>query len=299
MQHKPTSRSYFGAQKLRALIMVTHPVAVLIWFLATILFGLIFVHGDINPFLLIRMAVVIAGSQVCIGSMNEYCDRFLDAQIKPWRPIPSGLVSKQVAIIISLASFVISLLVAVSLGLTGIVGTVVATIAGLAHDFGMKRTVFSWLPFIIGYSLHPLWVWVMTGHHLSLHIALLPIYAFPLIIGVHLADQLPDIAERNLGVYGLAHRLGPYWGPRITMIILLVAPVPMLLPILLSIYRYPNNLFMIGLLIYFSLLTLAFKLYKKRPGYASMKQSFRVIELGCVALICFWIPAVTWTAPQI
>src|SRR5947209_1202746 len=97
MRYKPTSRSPFVTQKLRALIMVTHPVAVLIWFFATILFGLIFAHGIINPSLLIRMAVVIASSQVCVGCMNEYCDRFIDAQIKPWRPIPSGQVSEQAA----------------------------------------------------------------------------------------------------------------------------------------------------------------------------------------------------------
>lgn len=282
-------------ETVKAYVALAHPVAVLIWFVATILFSCVAVQGIPNPLLLFRMVVVVVTSQICIGSMNEYCDRAMDTKIKPWRPIPSGRISERAVILVSITSFVITILVAANLGTVGVIGALVGTSAGLVHNFGFKKSLLSWLPFIVGYSLHPIWVWTLTGHFKPL-IAILPFYALPLIIGLHLADQLPDMVERELGVFGLVHWLGPHRAPKVTAVILICAPLVMLFPLMPNIFEYPKFYFIIGSVIYYAFLMFGFwKVLSQEFTYHSTKLGFIGVELGSLALITTWLIAVTWS----
>src|SRR5438874_10302699 len=119
----------------RALVVLTHPVAVVAWSCVTVLFSFVAVRGIPEMSLLIRLVIVVAAAQVCIGSTNEYYDIEVDRQIKPWRPIPSGQASPRSALAIAIISAVIVLIGATGLGLLGIAGALVGTFTGLAHTF--------------------------------------------------------------------------------------------------------------------------------------------------------------------
>src|SRR6476660_4835358 len=93
-----------------ALVALTHPVAVIAWSCATVLFSFVAVQGIPEISLLLRLVIVVAASQVCIGATNEYCDMEVDGQIKPWRPIPSGQASPRSAVVMAAISAVIMLL---------------------------------------------------------------------------------------------------------------------------------------------------------------------------------------------
>lgn len=283
------------ARTTKAYIKLTHPVSVLQWSAATVVFGCIAARGMPDPDLLIRMVVVIIGSKVFIGCTNDYCDRVIDARLKPWRPIPSGAVSEDSAIVIAAVSLVVTVLVSSGLGVVGIVGALVGIGAGLAHNLGLKASSFSWLPFAVGFSLHPLWIWLLTGHHITLGIAMMVLYALPLVIGLHFANQLPDTAERELGVRGLVHRLEPHWTLRLTEALLLFAPFLLLVPLLSGISEFPNFLFVPGLLIYFGFLGFSFVLYSKGPRYRSSRKALIAIRLGSLSLLSFWFMAMVWS----
>jgi 4-hydroxybenzoate polyprenyltransferase len=275
---------------------LAHPSGILTWSVATVVFTCIAVKGVPNPVLLTYMIIVVISSQICIGCMNDYCDRTIDAQIKPWRPIPSGEVSERSAIIVSLVSFIVVVFTGTALGVIGIIGALVGTGAGLAHNFGLKSSIFSWVPFVVGFSLLPLWIWLITGNRVTPDIIIMFFYALPLVIGLHFANQLPDIVEeRNVGSRSLVHRFEPYWALRLTAILLLCAPFIMLIPVMSDISDYPHSLFVPGLLIYLSLLGYGLFIYSRGLRYHLMKRALGAIRLGTLGLISFWFMAITWS----
>ena len=280
---------------LKALIELSHPVAVLIWGSATWLFAIIATHGSISTVLLLKLIVVVISSQVIIGATNEYADRFIDAELKPWRPIPSGRVSERTSIALAIAFFIVMIAVAYSLGPIGVVGALLGTCAGLAHNFIFKKTAFSWVPFVVGYTLHPIWIWTVTGNF-SWNIGRLPVYAFPLIIGLHFADQLPDVSEYDLGVYGLVHRLGLKQAFRVTISMLLISPLVMLVPFVVfdTLQNEKRLVYTIGVVAYYSLLGLAIWLYTSIEGRGGAKRAFRAVEAGSLILITLWLASIAW-----
>ncbi len=213
--------------------------------------------------------------------MNEYCDREVDKLLKPWRPIPSGRISSRSAIYISALSFLVAVSIGASFGTVGIIGVMLGIGAGFAHNFILKSTIFSWLPFIIGYLVHPLWIWVVTGHKLTLAFTGTLAYLSPLILGVHVANQLPDFKERVYGVSGLAHRLQPRKAIWLAIVTLLCAPFLMLIPIESSIFAFPGYLIIPGVLVYFSFLARALILYSKEPRQDILKKASGAID---------WVP---------
>lgn len=253
------------------------------------LFSFVAVRGVPNLWLLLRMTVVVTASMITVGCVNEYCDRAIDAQFKPWRPIPSGRITPRTALLVAVAACSILILVGSSLGAIGLLGALAGTGAGLAHDLGLKRSALSWLPFVIGYSIQPLWIWALVGHF-SRRIAEAPAYAFLLILGLYLADQLPDAAERELGAAGLVHRLGSERTQRTALLSLLLAPVPLAAPLLWRHHDIFAGVFLVGAIVFYSLLGLALWLWLSRgKDYRTLKLGFLAIEVGALALFTSWL----------
>lgn len=278
---------------LKAYVMLTHPVAVLVWSTATVLFASIVARGHPGHIVLAEMVAVVAGTQACIGCFNEVTDREVDAKVKPWRPIPSGAVSVRSARLIGLVLLVLSLAASTLLGYLGLAGASVALCVGLSYNAWIKGTALSWLPAVVGYSMHPVWIWLLTGHPLIRQVLILPIFVYPLIVGLHLANQLPDLAERQLGVCGLAHRMGPLWAPRIMTACLLAAPIFLLIPLQSEATHLSNGVFAASMVAYYILLGVALGRSWCSPGYRSRKLAFILIEIGTLALISGWLAALT------
>jgi 4-hydroxybenzoate polyprenyltransferase len=82
------------------------------------------------------------------------------------------------------------------------------TACGLAYDAGLKRTIFSAVPFMVAIPTLPSWVYVTLDAWESVLWWLLPLGAL-IGLAVHLANTAPDIeSDAANGVRGLAHRLG-------------------------------------------------------------------------------------------
>jgi 4-hydroxybenzoate polyprenyltransferase len=198
-------------RSIRAYIALPHAWAVIVVVGATGAFGLLAAGGRPDPWRLTLLLLGMFGGQLAVGALNEWCDREADALHKPHKPIPAGLVPAWAALAITAGGLA---LMAVAGGLLGWLELLVLALAnggGLAYDLGIKRTPFSWLPYLFSLPLVPIWAFlVMDGFQPRL-LWLYPIGVL-LIVAIHLAQVLPDIpADRLRGERGLGVFLGERW----------------------------------------------------------------------------------------
>ena len=142
------------------------------------------------------------------GTAADIADAAADAQAKPWKAIPSGAVTRRVALITAFAFTIVGLTLSATLGLHAWAIGVAGLSCGLVYDVWLKRTQFSWLPYAVAFPLLPIWVFVSTDSWSNRLW-----WVFPLggVLGfaLHLANQSPDIeGDRAAGAGGFAERFG-------------------------------------------------------------------------------------------
>lgn len=194
-----------------AYMRLTHPWAVAIVMIATAIFGLLASAGEPDPLRFLLLLIGMLGGQTAIGASNEWRDREADALDKPDRPIPSGMVSPNGALTLTAAGLALMTIAGVVLGVWELLLLAAGTSAGLIYNLWLKRTRWSWLPYLAALPLLPTWVWlVMDGFQPNL------IWLYPLgaafVLAIHLSQTLPDIdadssrGERGAGVLFGARR---------------------------------------------------------------------------------------------
>ncbi len=204
-----------ASARLRGYLALLHPFPVAMTVLAAGLFAVVAARGTPPLGRLAWLLASVLASQIAIASLNDYCDRQLDAATKPWKPIPAGRVSARVALAVAMSAAPIALLCALPLGAVALAAAVVGTAGGVAYDLRFKGTVWSVVPFVIAFPTLPIWAWAAVA---PFEPRLLESYLLgaPLVTGLHLADTWPDLeADRAQGVRGLAHRLGPHRARRL------------------------------------------------------------------------------------
>ena len=78
----------------------------------------------------------------------------------------------------------------------------------MAYDLWFKRTVWSWLPYLLALPLFPIWVFASLGKPEPRLLLLYPLGALA-TVGVHLAQSLPDVAiDRAAGMPTASSHLG-------------------------------------------------------------------------------------------
>ncbi|MGK5643092.1 UbiA family prenyltransferase [Streptomyces sp. URMC 126] len=155
------------------------------------------------------VAGAVLTGQLSVGWCNDAFDAARDAAAgRHGKPVAAGTVRPRTVWIAAWAA--LALCVPLSLAAGPLAGTVhlAGVAAAWAYDLWWKATVWSWLPYAVGFASLPAFVtlglpggpwpawWVVAAAAL-------------LGAGAHLADTLPDIAaDLAVGVRGLPHRLG-------------------------------------------------------------------------------------------
>jgi len=193
----------------RAVVEMFHFPPILMVLLACGTFATIAVDGSPPAGRLIPYLGAVLCSQMAIGVHNDYSDRALDGVAKPWRAIPSGVVSPTLALEISFALLVVALAIALPLGLDVAALGVIGTASGLAYNARLKGSVFAWVPFWA--ALPTLVIASFTVvHGYRSELMLTYVIGLPLVTSVYIADTMTDIfSDRALGVRGFVQRLGP------------------------------------------------------------------------------------------
>jgi 4-hydroxybenzoate polyprenyltransferase len=155
------------------------------------------------------LAIGMLGLQLCIGATNDLLDADLDAQAKPWKPIPSGLISAPTVRLVALVAAGIGLLAAAVGGPVIVLLWAAMLACGLVYDFLLKPTPWAWACFSVAFALLPIYAWDGAVGAMPP----LPEFLIPLAViagpAVQLANGLVDLeVDAAGGLRTLAARLG-------------------------------------------------------------------------------------------
>ncbi len=275
-------------------VRVIHIRAVILWSATTTALTLIFSHNDYPLWKLLVLVFVVANAHISIGAFNDLCDEDLDLRFKPQRPLPAKALQRSDVWIVVALSFLLSIVAATFLGMLALTGTLVMMALGATYSARLKRTPFSALPFVIGFLGQSYWLLALVGNMTMEHL-LTPLYATPLVVGLHLANQLGDVQERETGVRGLIHCVGARYGFKVTCSLLLIAPFFLLR----NVFQYRQNAgsFWVGCCLYYTVIALWSCLAPKDglPDRGRHGLTFSLVSLGSMCLIGTWASTITWT----
>src|SRR6476661_9546829 len=195
-------------QIVHGYLVLPHAVPIVAVMLATAAFAIVAARGWPGTVDFICLLGAMFGAQLAIGAVNELADADLDAVAKPDKPIPAGLVSRRGAGI--MAGCGASMMAALSLtfGLASFLLCTLGTLVGIAYSLWFKRSILSWVPYLIALPLLPIWVWTALDSLPGGLLAIYPIGAAA-IIAVQIAQSLPDVTvDQETGVRTLAAELG-------------------------------------------------------------------------------------------
>src|SRR6266566_5062344 len=116
--------------------LLSHPVPVLFHIVAVTIFTLLAAWPDFTWSIIALVIAAHAAMQISIAMLNDYCDRQADAQSKPEKPIPRGLVHPREALIAGLLMIVIMLVLLIRLPLLAFIISLCYLALGQAYNLG-------------------------------------------------------------------------------------------------------------------------------------------------------------------
>lgn len=157
----------------------------------------------------VLVGLAVLSGQLSIGWCNDYLDRGRDAATgRGDKPLARGALSPRVVAVAAVAALVACVPLSLANGIAAGSLHLVVLASGWAYDLGLKRTLYSPLPYAVAFGLlpafvvrslpgepaPPLWL-VLAGSVLG--------------VGAHFANAAPDVeADLATDVRGLPQRLG-------------------------------------------------------------------------------------------
>ncbi len=215
-------------------LVLPHAVPIVVVMAATAAFALIAARGWPGTGPMSWLLLAMFGGQLAVGAVNEIVDADLDAQTKPSKPIPAGLVSRRGAWIVTIAGLITMTLASLTISVPVFLVCALGTGVGIAYSVWFKRTIWAWIPYLIALPLLPIWVWLALSEVDPGLYAIYPIGAAA-VIAVQVAQSIPDVESDARGnVRTLAVALGPQnarlvcWGALVLAAVLAAALAPWL-----------------------------------------------------------------------
>jgi 4-hydroxybenzoate polyprenyltransferase len=192
----------------RGYLLLPHLAPVLVVELATAGFAVIAWGGLPPAHRLGPLLLAMLGGQLAIGATNELVDLPYDTVGKPWKPLPSGEVSIRGTQTMLAVGLIMMVAFGSRFGSLPFALLALGTGLGIAYDLWFKRTIWSWLPYLLALPLLPIWVFASLGKPEPRLLLLYPLGALA-TVGVHLAQALPDVTiDREAGLDTVTSRLG-------------------------------------------------------------------------------------------
>jgi 4-hydroxybenzoate polyprenyltransferase len=145
--------------------------------------------------------------QFTIGAANDVIDFESDRHARPGKPLVAGLLSRRAAALVAGVSCVAGLGIMAILSWEAWLLGAACLSCGLIYDFWLKRTLFSWAPYAVAFSLLPVWVFVASSAWSGMLWWVFPI-GVTLGFALHLANQAPDVEMAGNDFLGLPALIG-------------------------------------------------------------------------------------------
>lgn len=189
-------------------LVLPHAVPIIVVMSATAAFALIAARGWPGTGVMVSLLLAMFGGQLAVGAINEIVDADLDAQTRPSKPIPAGLVSFRGAWSVAIIGLVLMTVFSLTFSVPVLLVCALGTGVGIAYSLWFKRTIWSWVPYLIALPLLPIWVWLALSTVDPGLFAIYPIGAAA-VVAVQIAQSLPDVeADGRENVQTLAVALG-------------------------------------------------------------------------------------------
>ena len=155
------------------------------------------------------LGVAVLAGQLSIGLSNDLVDAARDRQVgRRDKPLALGLVSTSTAVAAVSVVTVVAIAVTFVLGWAAGVAHLLFLASGWAYNFGLKRTVWSAVPFVVGFGALPAVV-TLAAAPPAAPAAWAMIVGAAFGVAIHFTNVLPDLDDdARTGVVGLPHRLG-------------------------------------------------------------------------------------------
>lgn len=188
------ARKRSASKMARGFFLLCHPIPVLFHTIAVAVFALIADWPRLHWSVIALVVAAHTAMQCSIATLNDYCDRHLDAISKKHKPISLGLVQPREAFIAGLLLSVLMVLLLLPLNPLALLISCIYLALGQAYNLGLKSTPLSGIVFALAIPLIPLYVFLGVGHVLSVILWLVPVGAL-LGIALNLANSILDIEE--------------------------------------------------------------------------------------------------------
>ncbi|MFE9428290.1 UbiA family prenyltransferase [Kitasatospora sp. NPDC006697] len=156
------------------------------------------------------VASAVLTGQLSVGWCNDRVDLRRDlATGRSDKPLATGAVRPQTVAVAAGCALALCIPLSLANGLAAGTAHLVGVAAAWSYNLGVKRTVFSWLPYAVAFGLLPAFVTLaLPGHPWPAGWAV--VAGALLGTGAHATNVLPDIdGDLRTGVRGLPQRLGP------------------------------------------------------------------------------------------
>ncbi|PZF58244.1 1,4-dihydroxy-2-naphthoate prenyltransferase [Curtobacterium sp. MCSS17_008] len=177
----------------------------------TVLAAVIAVAVGHPVWLVALVALAVVAGQLSIGLANDWIDADRDRAVgRSDKPVARGLISVRAVRAAAFATAGAAVLLSIALGPVAAVAHVVLVAAGWAYDAGLKRTVWSVVPFVVAFGLLPVVAVAAGGSQDAAWPAWWAIATGAVFgIAIHCTNVLPDLLDDEAtGVRGFPHRLG-------------------------------------------------------------------------------------------
>ncbi|MDH6577437.1 UbiA family prenyltransferase [Kitasatospora sp. MAP5-34] len=155
------------------------------------------------------VALAVLTGQLSVGWCNDRADLRRDlATGRRDKPLVAGVLRPRTVAVAAGCALALCVPLSLANGAAAGGAHLTGVAAAWAYNLGVKRTVLSWLPYVVAFGLLPAFLTLaLPGHPWP------PAWAVAasalLGVGAHAANVLPDIADDlRTGVHGLPQRLG-------------------------------------------------------------------------------------------
>lgn len=269
--------------------LLSHPIPVLFHIIAVTIFTLLAAWPHFIWSIIVLVIAAHAAMQVSIAMINDFCDRRMDAQGKPEKPIPRGLILPREALIAGLLMIAIMFVLLIQLPLLALVISLCYLALGQAYNLGLKSTPLSGIVFALAMPLIPLYAFAGVGRTPPIIFWLVPA-GFLLGIALNLANSLPDLEEdKAQGIKTLAVVLGVRRS--FTACHLLIVLCAAMIGVLTITGIVPANPFIVAPVLILTLLAVVGMLlfFGPEKPLKTRRTYFYLVTLTCILLAGGWL----------